>query len=53
MSKRKINQLNNISYLIFNCIQSVKDEEDISEEYDLSKLEEHTLGVLEAKKAFI
>ena len=41
------------SYLIFNCIQSVKDEEDISEEYDLSKLDEHTLGILEAMKAFI
>lgn len=31
----------------------VKDEEDISEEYDLSKLDEHTLGILEAIKAFI
>tara|TARA_Y100001936_G_C16016415_1_gene636737 strand:- start:380 stop:1003 length:624 start_codon:yes stop_codon:yes gene_type:complete len=40
-------------YLIFNCIQSVKDEEDISEEYDLSKLDEHTLGVLDAMKKFL
>ena len=30
-----------------------KSEEDISEEYDLSKLDEHTLGILEAMKAFI
>ena len=35
------------------AIQSVKDEEDISEEYDLSKLDEHTLGVLDAMKTFI
>ena len=29
------------------------DEEDISEEYDLSKLDEHTLGVLDAMKKFL
>ena len=39
-----------------NIITEVKDGsdlEDLSEDYDISRLDEHTLGILEAMKTFI
>ena len=43
-------------YLIYNIIQEVQDGSDLenlSEDYDLSRLDEHALGILEAMKTFI
>ena len=42
--------------LIYNIIDEVKagsDLEDLSEDYDLSRLDEHALGILDAMKTFI
>ena len=46
----------NDASLIGNIITEVKDGldlEDLSEDYDISRLDEHTLGILEAMKTFI
>ena len=46
----------NDASLINNIITEVKDGsdlEDLSEDYDISRLDEHTLGILEAIKTFI
>ena len=46
----------NDASLINNIITEVKDGsdlEDLSEDYDISRLDEHTLGILEAMKTFI
>ena len=46
----------NDASLINNIITEVKDGsdlEDLSEDYDIYRLDEHTLGILEAMKTFI